>query len=183
MELGKGLERESGEEKLRNLGMLTLEEWRLRGDLKPLFNSLTGGCSQAQAANDMRKKSITVRVVKPWHKFSGEAVDGQSLEVLKSGEEKRREEKRRERREEEKRREEKRREEKRREEKRREEKRREEREKRREEKRREEKRERREKRDLINPYTLINYRKVSFYSKNVVYIQSPEDWDMTFPIA
>lgn len=31
--------------------------------------------------------------------------------------------------------------------------------------------------------TFIKYRKVSFYSKNVVYIQSPEDWNVTFPIS
>ena len=94
------------EDRLRELGLLTLEKRRLRGGLIAAFQYLQGDygkagegpfaweCSDRTKGNgfklkegryrlDIRKKFSTVRVARHWDRLPREAEDAPSMEVFK----------------------------------------------------------------------------------------------------
>jgi len=103
--MSRGMEHLYCQERLRELGLFSLEKGRLQGDLIAAFQQLNGtdrkdednlfsrACCDRTRSNgfklregkfrlDIRKKFFTIRVVKHWNRLPREVVDAPSLETF-----------------------------------------------------------------------------------------------------
>ena len=103
----RGLEHLSYEERLRELGLPSLEKRRLRGDLSVAFQYLKEAYKQegeqlflrldsdstkenglklrqGKIRSDVRREFVTQRVVTHWNRLPKEVVDAPSLEAFKA---------------------------------------------------------------------------------------------------